>query len=54
MPITTWFEILFKRKGDKSWDSIMGDVCYTYDGGINLLKDYINDDTWEDDNGDLA
>lgn len=27
---------------------------YTYDGGINLLKDYINDDTWEDDNGDLA
>lgn len=49
-----WFEILFKRKGDKSWDSIMGDVCYTYDGGINLLKDYINDDTWEDDNGDLA
>ena len=41
-----WFEVIFKKKGEKCFDSIMGDVAYEYDQAIGLLKGYLVDDNY--------
>jgi hypothetical protein len=34
-----WFEVAYMEKGC-GWDTIIGEVAYTYDDAIQLLKDY--------------
>lgn len=38
-----WFEVVFKRKGEDCFDSVLCDVAHEYDDGISLLKSYIED-----------
>lgn len=38
-----WFEVLFQTKDSDGYDSVMGDVVYTYDDAIKLLKEYIKE-----------
>ena len=39
-----WFEITWLKKGSDCWDCEIGEVAYSYDDAIQLLKDYYNDD----------
>ena len=39
-----WFEVMYMPKGTKTWDSIIGDVIYSYDEAIERLQAYIDDD----------
>ena len=39
-----WFEVIFKKKNEEAFDSIMGDVRYDYDEAIEMLKEYAKDD----------
>ena len=41
-----WFEVIFKGKNDNSFDSVLCDVAHEYDGAIQLLKDYIEDEIY--------
>ena len=38
-----WFDVGYKLKNESSFDFVMGDVAYSYDGGIELLKYYMKD-----------
>jgi hypothetical protein len=39
-----WFEVI----GDNEEDYIIGDVCYTYDEGIEMLKQYHKEKVYEE------
>lgn len=41
-----WFEVTFLSKGAECWDSVMCDVAHDYDEAIQLLKNYIEDDSF--------
>ncbi len=41
-----WFEIIFKKEEEDCFDSILGDVAYEYGEAIELLKSYIENDTY--------
>ena len=42
-----WFEVIFRKKGDTSWDCDIGEVVYDYDEAIQLLKDYMNEERFK-------
>lgn len=39
-----WFDVIFKRKDEDFFDSVLCDVAHEYDDGISLLKSYIEDE----------
>ena len=41
-----WFEVTHLRKGSKYMECDIGNVEHTYDGAIQLLKDYIEDENY--------
>lgn len=43
-----WFEVLFKFKDTDTWDCELGNVATTYDEAIELLKSYLEDESWEE------
>ena len=44
--MNNWFEVTWKKKDNEFMDSAMGDVTYDYNGGIELLKSYFEDDRY--------
>lgn len=41
-----WFEVTYLKKGMEYWDGVMCDVAHTYTEAIQLLKNYIEDDSF--------
>jgi len=38
-----WFECLYKKKGEDTWQDVMGEVQYHYDDAIRMAKKLIKD-----------